>query len=312
MQLFLILYFSILDSITGEAVLFIKYVSRTEISSSEFTLKIVFLTCSELTLTDTGRSSADLPDLSLHVMDIQGRDRSEVSLGELLKVQIKLSDEDTYGVFIRNLIAKDEFGNNLTLIDKIGCPVQTKMMREVKRINSKTKQLESYFEAFSFTGSSILILEGEIETCLNNCLPVQCQVVSGRSNDDYETVVSYGRRKREYNILDSRILSQSVKIKIPDFEQKSDLHFMSHQIDQKSNKSEREEQLFLSSIDEKQKNRKVQMNYLIDELGQFCFEPTSLAILSGFTLIIQGIFFSFAIILFYRTRFEDKKYEINF
>ena len=128
---------------------------------------------SELPLTDTGRSSADLPDLSLHVMDINGMDRSEVSLGELLKVQVKLSDEDTYGVFIRNLIAKDgDFGlNNLTLIDKFGCPVQTKMMREVKRL-SKTKQLESYFEAFSFTGSNTLVLEGEIETCLNNCLPV--------------------------------------------------------------------------------------------------------------------------------------------
>lgn len=106
-------------------------------------------------------------------MDINGLDRSEVSLGELLKVQVKLSQQDTYGVFIRNLIAKDEFGfNNLTLIDKTGCPVQSKMMREVKRINSKTKELESYFEAFSFTNSNVLVLEGEIETCLDSCLPV--------------------------------------------------------------------------------------------------------------------------------------------
>lgn len=106
-------------------------------------------------------------------MDINGLDRSEVSLGELLKVQVKLSDEDTYGVFIRNLIAKDEFGfNNLTLIDKTGCPARGHLMREVKRISTKTKQLESYFEAFSFTNSNVLVLEGEIETCLNNCLPV--------------------------------------------------------------------------------------------------------------------------------------------
>lgn len=110
-------------------------------------------------------------------MDINGQDRSEVSLGELLKVQVKLSDEDTYGVFIRNLIAKDEFGfNNLTLIDKTGCPSKMPMMREVKRISPKTKQLESYFEAFSFTNSNVLVLEGEIETCLNNCLPVGLSV----------------------------------------------------------------------------------------------------------------------------------------
>lgn len=148
--------------------------------------------------------------------------------------------------------------------------------------------------------------------------------MSGRSNDDYETVVSYGRRKREYNVLDSKILTHSVKIRVPDFEQSSDEHFVNHiSYNQSSGRNSmgklkgqpEEEPLFLSNqLDEtKDGKSKGQISYLINELGQLCFEPTQIAMLSGFTLIVQGLFFSFAIILFYRTRFdEEKKYEIAF
>lgn len=46
------------------------------------------------------------------------------------------------------------------------------MMREVRTIDDSSKSLESYFEAFSFTGSSTLNLEAEVETCLDRCRPV--------------------------------------------------------------------------------------------------------------------------------------------
>lgn len=45
-------------------------------------------------------------------------------------------------------------------------------MREVRTIDDSSKSLESYFEAFSFTGSSTLNLEAEVETCLDRCRPV--------------------------------------------------------------------------------------------------------------------------------------------
>lgn len=147
--------------------------------------------------------------------------------------------------------------------------------------------------------------------------------MSGRSNDDYETVVSYGRRKREYNVLDSKILSQSVKIRVPDFEQSADQHLVNHiSYNQlagrnsgrsKGGRSEQEEQLYLTNQFDEAKDGRSQISYLINELGQLCFEPTQIAMLSGFTLIVQGMFFSFAIILWYKTRFEEeKKYEITF
>lgn len=47
------------------------------------------------------------------------------------------------------------------------------MMREVRTLDKESKSLESYLEAFSFTGSSTLELEAEVETCLDRCRPVR-------------------------------------------------------------------------------------------------------------------------------------------
>ncbi|OTF73448.1 Zona pellucida-like domain containing protein [Euroglyphus maynei] len=137
-------------------------------------------------------------------LDQMGKDIDEVSIGDLLRVQIRMSDEDTYGIFVRNLIAKDDQNpkNNFTLIDNKGfvwdsiCPVQMKMMREVRLLNENRKTLESYLEAFTFTGGSILVIQVEVETCLDKCKPVQCQVANGRSFPGVEMVTSYGRRRK--------------------------------------------------------------------------------------------------------------------
>lgn len=48
------------------------------------------------------------------------------------------------------------------------------MMREIRTIDSQSKSLESYLEAFAFTGSSTLELEAEVVTCLESCKPVSC------------------------------------------------------------------------------------------------------------------------------------------
>ncbi|KAG8201938.1 hypothetical protein JTE90_027414 [Oedothorax gibbosus] len=174
---------------------------------------------------DKSRGSPSLPDLSLHIVDMKGEERETVSLGELLRVQVRMSDEDTYGIFVRNLVAKDgSGGNNLTLIDNTGCPVEVKMMREVRTIEPQSKSLEGYLEAFTFTGSSTLELEAEVETCLEHCKPVLCQIPTGRREDDTETVSSFGRRKKrqvgpnDEEVLSTVTLSRSVGVQATDFE----------------------------------------------------------------------------------------------
>lgn len=82
---------------------------------------LTYFFCREI-LTDKLKGTAELPDLSLHVVDYHGRDIDEVTIGDLLRVQIRMSNEDTYGIFVRNLIAKDSSNktNNITLIDNKG------------------------------------------------------------------------------------------------------------------------------------------------------------------------------------------------
>ncbi|XP_067118424.1 uncharacterized protein [Centruroides vittatus] len=177
-----------------------------------------------LNSTDHTRGSPNLPDLSLHIVDMKGQERETVSLGELLRVQVRMSNEDTYGIFVRNLVAKDgSGGNNLTLIDNTGCPVEVKMMREVRTIDPQSKSLEGYLEAFTFTGSSVLELEAEVETCLENCKPVLCQIPTGRREDDMETVSSFGRRKRDLSsekfgeVLATTTLTRSIGVQDNEF-----------------------------------------------------------------------------------------------
>ncbi|XP_015913359.1 uncharacterized protein [Parasteatoda tepidariorum] len=170
---------------------------------------------------EKSRGSPSLPDLSLHIVDMKGEEREAVSLGELLRVQVRMSDEDTYGIFVRNLVAKDgSGGNNLTLIDNTGCPVEVKMMREVRTIEPQSKSLEGYLEAFTFTGSTTLELEAEVETCLEHCKPVLCQIPTGRRDDDIETVSSFGRKKRDVDsddVLSTVTLTKTVAVLSEDF-----------------------------------------------------------------------------------------------
>ncbi|KAH7935992.1 hypothetical protein HPB52_016252 [Rhipicephalus sanguineus] len=126
----------------------------------------------------TAGEKPPLPELSLHILDMRGNERESVSLGELVRVQVRMSEEGTYN-YSRNskLLVNPPEKNNC----------------QTYRI---PKSLESYLEAFAFTGSSTLELEAEVVTCLERCKPVLCQIPTGRREDDIETVTSFGRRRR--------------------------------------------------------------------------------------------------------------------
>lgn len=46
------------------------------------------------------------------------------------------------------------------------------MIREMRRIDGQNRALESVMEAFAFTGSNVLRIETDVETCLDSCNPV--------------------------------------------------------------------------------------------------------------------------------------------
>ena len=162
------------------------------------------------------KATAKLPEVSLHITDRKGLEKDLFTIGEQLKVQVRMSDESVYGIFVRNIVARGgrvegrsvDNDTSLILIDKSGCPGEGRMMREVRRIDDNTKSLESVFEAFAFTGSNVLQLEAEVETCLDKCQAVRCQHPSIRSEDGEESL-SYGRRRK-------RSSDQSLEIKTKD------------------------------------------------------------------------------------------------
>ncbi|KAG1653546.1 hypothetical protein GQR58_025497 [Nymphon striatum] len=106
--------------------------------------------------------------LSFNVTDLNASDSAR-GAPELPKLSMRIVDVGTYGIFLRNMVARSAVDDSeLTLIDNIGCPVEVKMMKEVRRLDGGKKALESYLEAFSFTGSNLLKIETEVETCINN------------------------------------------------------------------------------------------------------------------------------------------------
>ncbi|KAI2809579.1 hypothetical protein BLOT_000728 [Blomia tropicalis] len=279
-------------------------------------------------MTDKLKGSAKLPELSLHVVDSLGEDIDEVSIGDLLRVQIRMSDETTYGIFVRNLIAKDISNrtNNFTLIDNKGCPVQLKMMREVRTLGDGKKSLESYLEAFTFTGGTWLVIEAEVETCLDKCRPMQCQIATGRSNDNIETLISYGRRRRrrsittdidqaeDGDILSMTMLSKSLLIRatrsttnddnenksksttIPDgFNLKPPIH-RSHRF--KSNSIQRQSSLVQTTLSSSPTSA---YRSTITKTKHICFEPSGLLLIGLLIFGIQGIAFTI-ILLFVRRK----------
>jgi hypothetical protein len=49
-----------------------------------------------------------------------GQDASVVGLGEELQLKIEIDPSSAFGIFARNLEARTEYGELLTLIDNIG------------------------------------------------------------------------------------------------------------------------------------------------------------------------------------------------
>ncbi|XP_042145209.1 uncharacterized protein LOC8025447 [Ixodes scapularis] len=254
--------------------------------------------------TDRSRGKPPLPELSLHILDMRGNERDSVSLGELVRVQVRMSEEDTYGIFVKNLIARDGTGStNLTLIDKTGCPVEAKMMREIRTIDSQSKSLESYLEAFAFTGSSTLELEAEVVTCLERCKPVLCQIPTGRREDDIETVTSFGRRRRsadddhlsEEEELTRTTLSKKVSIVANEFgvgRQTQDISYA-----------------FPVTAPTTSGKTSSMEDLIAEQLGVVCFEPTTSAVIGGLALFLEVFGFSTCLVFALRRRKDSTKDE---
>ncbi|GFT19884.1 ZP domain-containing protein [Trichonephila clavipes] len=180
------------------------------------------------------------------------------------------------------------------------------MMREVRTIEPQSKSLEGYLEAFTFTGSSMLELEAEVETCLEFCKPVLCQIPTGRREDDTETVSSFGRKKRESGVseevLSSVTLSRSVAVQAEDFSSVKSLvpeNYASpvtapSPLDVKGNG-------IFQTFDSKAGNSD----------STFCFDPTIFTLIAGGFFLVEVCGFSACLIAGCRWRKKNTKTIVN-
>ena len=197
------------------------------------------------------------------------------------------------------------------MIDHSGCPAHSKLMREMRTLGGGSKQLESYFEAFSFTGSSHLNLEAEVETCLDTCRPVQCQIANARSDDDYETVTSFGRRrrrrKRESNVLGTKKLSQSLIVKSARLgvgTSGTDRLIRKHSLADGNSFPIDSNGVATGATDAHLPTSTLARTGIaeMNSVGDFCFGLSSLAAFSGLTMLVQSIFFFVAALLINRVK----------
>jgi hypothetical protein len=131
-------------------------------------------------------------------------------------------------------------------------------------------------------------------------IQVQCQIITGRSDDDYETVTSYGRRKRRSPVTDAElaekgdVLSLTMLSKTVSILANNDVSKVEPTINKKDSKPvnspfRRSKSLLYGDLSS--------FKVTIDEHGFYCFEPTTLATLSGVTLFVQGFMFTAALIM---------------
>lgn len=65
-------------------------------------------------------NTAPTPNVRMRIVLRNGQDASVVGLGEELQLRIEIDPSSAFGIFARNLEARTEYGELLTLVDNIG------------------------------------------------------------------------------------------------------------------------------------------------------------------------------------------------
>ena len=69
---------------------------------------------------DVVRNSAPTPNVRMKIYKSTGADASNVELGEILTLKIEIEQNSAFAIFARNLEARTDNGELMTLIDNLG------------------------------------------------------------------------------------------------------------------------------------------------------------------------------------------------
>ena len=85
-------------------------------------------------------ATAPSPNIRLRITDKNGKDITGARLGDELFLRIEMDDDEVFGIFARELMAKSGSNQNesIMLIDSDGCPTDPNIFPVLERIpNSK-------------------------------------------------------------------------------------------------------------------------------------------------------------------------------
>lgn len=148
-------------------------------------------------------ATAPSPNIKLRITDKDGQDITGARLGDELFLRIELDDDEVFGIFARELVAKSGHAANesIVLIDSSGCPTDPNIFPNLEKIPN-SKGLMGKFDAFKFADDVVVRFQVNVQFCLQDCLPVNCDNSRHADSELLKTTSSYGRRKREVTLSD--------------------------------------------------------------------------------------------------------------
>ena len=83
-------------------------------------------------------ATAPSPNIRLRITDKEGQDITGARLGDELYLRIEMDDDNVFGIFARELVAKSGNSQNesIMLIDSEGCPTDPNIFPVLERIPS--------------------------------------------------------------------------------------------------------------------------------------------------------------------------------
>uniref|UniRef100_A0A6P6YG15 Uncharacterized protein LOC113797539 n=1 Tax=Dermatophagoides pteronyssinus TaxID=6956 RepID=A0A6P6YG15_DERPT len=160
-------------------------------------------------------ATAPSPNIRLRITDKNGKDITGARLGDELFLRIEMDDDEIFGIFARELIAKSGANQNesIMLIDSDGCPTDPNIFPVLEKIPN-SKGLQGKFDAFKFADDVVVRFQVNVQFCLQECLPVNCDHSRHVDSELLKNVQSWGRRRRRRSITadDKKFLTNNTEL----------------------------------------------------------------------------------------------------
>ncbi|KAG8232567.1 hypothetical protein J437_LFUL008705 [Ladona fulva] len=162
-------------------------------------------------------NTAPTPSVRMRIVMRGGVEATVVGLGEDLQLRIEIDPGSAFGIFARNLEARTDNGELLTLIDNVGyvyskystnlfkffllvthvsiCPRDPNIFPALQ-IERGTRDLYADFKAFRFPSTATVNFVATVQFCQDVCEPIRC----------HTGVQSFGKRRKRSADLEKNVV----------------------------------------------------------------------------------------------------------